>query len=101
MTTSSLFAIRYSLFAPSWLFAIRYSLFAAATLAASSAVALDCAPYCDFTHDYGPYDLTWARPGLYAYPVCGPNGNCAPYAVHTYPRYRGVRITVRPRNRNR
>jgi len=64
------------------LFAIRYSLFAVATLAASSAVALDCAPYCDFTHDYGPYDLTWARPGLYAFPVCGPSGNCAPYAVH-------------------
>jgi hypothetical protein len=93
MKTSSLFAIRYSLFA--------VATAAVATLAASSAIALDCAPYCDFTHDYGPYDLTWARPGLYAYPVCGPNGNCAPYAVHTYPRYRGVRITVRPRNRNR
>jgi hypothetical protein len=75
---------------------------AAATIAvlalagACPAAAQDCAPYCDFTHDYGPYDLTWSRPGLYAYPVCGPSGDCSPYAVYTYPR-RGVRILVRPR----
>jgi hypothetical protein len=81
------------------LFAIRYSLFAVVTLAASSAVAVDCSPYCDFTHDYGPYDLTWVRPGLYAFPVCGPSGDCAPHAVYVYPRYRGVRITVRRHRR--
>ena len=69
-------------------------------LSLPAAAQVDCAPYCDFTHDYGPYDLTWARPGLYAFPVCGPNGNCAPYAVHTYPRYRGVRITVRRHRRS-
>lgn len=66
---------------------------------ATPAAAVECAPYCDFTHDYGPYDLTWVRPGLYAYPVCGPSGNCSPYAVYSYPRHRGVRITVR-RHRN-
>jgi hypothetical protein len=58
-----------------------------------------CAPYCDFTHDYGPYDLTYIRPGLYAYPRCAPSGECSPYPVYSYPRYRGVHITVRPRKR--
>jgi hypothetical protein len=81
------------------LFAIRYSLFAAFLLAgASTAGAVECAPYCDFTHDYGPYDLTYKRPGLYAFPRCGPSGDCSPRAVYSYPR-RGVRITVRPRRR--
>jgi hypothetical protein len=60
---------------------------------------VECSPYCDYTHDYGPYDLTWIRPGLYAFPVCGPSGDCAPHAVHTYPRYRSVRITVRRHRR--
>jgi hypothetical protein len=63
----------------------------------SSAVrAEDCYPHCDYFHDYGPYDLTYIRPGLYAYPVCGPSGDCAPYVVYTYSRYR-KRILVRPR----
>ena len=90
-------------------FAIRYSLFALAILLASPAAAIDCAPYCDFTHDYGPYDLSWKRPGRYAFPLCAPNGECAPHAAHVhspvsswpwwyYPD-RGVRITVRPRKR--
>jgi hypothetical protein len=88
------------------LFAIRYSLFAVLVLAAAPAFAIECAPYCDYTHDYGPYDLTWKRPGLYAFPVCAPNGECAPRAVRVYSPvsgwpypYRGVRITVRPRKR--
>ena len=91
------------------LFAIRYSLLAL-FLAASPAAAIECAPYCDFTHDYGPYDLTWKRPGRYAFPLCAPNGECAPRAAHVYSPvsgwpywdygpYRGVRITVRPRKR--
>ena len=66
----------------------------------SAGGAVECAPWCDFTHDYGPYDLTYKRPGLYGYPVCGPNGNCSPYTVYSYPRPRGVHITVR-RHRNR
>ena len=95
---------------PASLFAIRYSLFAFFLLVASPALAVECAPYCDYTHDYGPYDLSWKRPGLYAFPVCAPNGDCAPRAVHTrspvsgWPYWDywrpGVRITVRPR-RNR
>jgi hypothetical protein len=94
----------------SLLFAIRYSLFALAISVASPAVAIECAPYCDYTHDYGPYDLSWKRPGLYAFPLCAPNGECAPRAAHVYSPvsgwpyywpYRGVRITVRPRLRSR
>jgi len=81
-------------------------------LAVSPALAIECAPYCDFTHDYGPYDLSWKRPGRYAFPLCAPNGECAPRAAHVhspvagwpYLGYwpwpeRGVRITVRPRKR--
>jgi hypothetical protein len=91
------------------LLVIRYSLFA--LLVATPAGAIECAPYCDYTHDYGPYDLSWKRPGLYAYPVCAPNGDCAPRAVHArspvsgWPYWDywrpGVRITVRPRTRHR
>ena len=53
-----------------------------------------CAPYCDFTHFYGPYNFTWVRPGLYAYPLCGPEGSCSPYLVSSSQRFRG-RVTVR------
>jgi len=77
------------------LFAIRYSLIMFMLAGASSAGAVECTPYCDFTHDYGPYDLTYKRPGLYAFPLCAPNGDCSPRPVYSYPR--GVRITVRPR----
>ena len=98
----SLLATRYSPFS------IRCSLFAFVLVVATPAFAIDCAPYCDFTHNYGPYDLSWKQPGRYAFPVCGPNGVCAPHAVNVhspvsgwawYWPYRGVRITVRPRTR--
>jgi hypothetical protein len=63
-------------------------------LAASPAVAeVGCAPYCDFWHYYGPYDYTYVRPGLYAYPACRADGDCSPYLV-TSRRYVG-RVTVR------
>ena len=91
------------------LFATRYLLFALFLVAAAPALAIECAPYCDYTHDYGPYDLSWKRPGRYAFPVCAPNGECAPRAAHVYSPVsgwpwwgypdRGVRITVRPRKR--
>jgi hypothetical protein len=55
---------------------------------------IGCAPYCDFTHYYGPQDFTYVRPGLYAYPRCGPSGDCSPYLVSSWQRFRG-RITVR------
>jgi hypothetical protein len=64
-------------------------------LAAGPAAAeIGCAPYCDFTHYYGPHDFTYVRPGLYLYPRCGPSGYCSPYLVSSSARRYG-RITVR------
>jgi hypothetical protein len=54
----------------------------ASALGAGSVAAAECYPHCDYNHYYGPYDLSYVRPGLYAYPVCGPHGNCAPYLVY-------------------
>jgi hypothetical protein len=67
----------------------------------------DCAPYCDFTHYYGPQDFTWTlpggygprhdiyvRPGLFLHPYCGPSGFCSPYLLSSSQRFRG-RVTVR------
>ena len=47
-----------------------------------TAAAFECYPHCDYNHRYGPYDLTYVRPGLFAYPVCGPRGDCAPRSVY-------------------
>jgi hypothetical protein len=62
------------------------------------AFAYDCAPHCDYVHDYGPVDLSWVSPGLFGYPVCDREGNCSPHLV--YRRFGqpwpGVAITVRP-----
>lgn len=62
------------------------------------AFAYDCAPHCDYVHDYGPYDFSWVSPGLVGYPVCDREGNCSPNLVyrrfgHLRP---GIRIRVRP-----
>ncbi len=62
--------------------------------AGPAAAEVGCAPYCDFTHYYGPYDFTYVRPGLYLYPRCGPSGSCLPYMISSGQRYRG-RVTVR------
>lgn len=43
-----------------------------------AAARVDCSPYCDFVHDYGPADMSWQRPGLTCYPRCDARGNCAP-----------------------
>jgi len=48
------------------------------------ASATECAPHCDRSHDYGPYDFTYVRPGLYGYPVCDSNGNCSPHLIYRY-----------------
>jgi hypothetical protein len=48
----------------------------------ATASAAECSPHCDYNHYYGPYDFSYIRPGLYAYPVCGLRGNCAPYLVY-------------------
>jgi len=63
-----------------------------------AAAEVGCAPNCDFYHYYGPSDLTWVRPGLYAYPRCDPSGSCSPYPVYSWQRYRG-RVTVRSLSR--
>jgi hypothetical protein len=68
-----------------------------------AAFAYDCAPYCDYVHDYGPYDLSWVAPGLVGYPVCDRQGNCSPHLVYRrFGRTRlGITITVRPTYRTR
>lgn len=71
--------------------------------ASGVAFAYDCAPHCDYVHDYGPYDLSWVAPGLVGYPVCDRQGNCSPHLV--YRRFGrpwpGITITVRPTYRAR
>ncbi len=59
-----------------------------------AAADVSCAPNCDFFHYYGPYDFTYIRPGLYAYPRCGPDGSCSPHLVYSLPPFRG-HVTVR------
>ena len=60
----------------------------------AASAEVDCAPYCDFTHDYGPQDFTYVRPGLFLYLRCGPSGYCSPYLLSSWQRFRG-RVTVR------
>jgi hypothetical protein len=60
----------------------------------TASAEVDCAPYCDFIHDYGPQDFTYVRPGLYLYPRCGPSGYCSPYLLSSTQRFRG-RVTIR------
>ncbi len=45
---------------------------------AGTVLAAECFPYCDYNHNYGPYDFTYVKPGLYGYPTCGPRGYCLP-----------------------
>jgi hypothetical protein len=54
-----------------------------------------CYPNCDYTHYYGPFDFTYIRPGLFAWPHCGPQGDCSPHLAYTtgIVRHRG-RVTV-------
>ncbi len=59
--------------------------------------AMDCNPYCDFVHYYGPHDFSYIRPGLFLYPRCGPSGECSPLLISAYPRRPIGRIIVRSR----
>jgi hypothetical protein len=45
---------------------------------AGTVLAAECFPYCDYNHNYGPYDFTYVKPGLWGYATCGPRGNCLP-----------------------
>ena len=47
-------------------------------VSAGTVLAAECFPYCDYNHNYGPYDFTYVKPGLYGYPTCGPRGYCLP-----------------------
>jgi len=58
-----------------------------------AAAEVGCAPNCDFTHYYGPYDYTWVRPGLFVFALCGPSGYCSPHLIRSS-RYRGT-VTIR------
>jgi hypothetical protein len=60
----------------------------------STALAGECFPHCDYNHYYGPYDFSYKRPGLYAYPVCGPRGNCTPHLVFGVSGYPSGNIVV-------
>jgi hypothetical protein len=46
-------------------------------------LAAECFPYCDYNHNYGPYDFTYVKPGLWGYPTCGPRGNCLPRLTYS------------------
>ena len=50
---------------------------------AGGALAVECFPYCDYVHNYGPYDFTYVRPGLYGYPLCNVRGECLPNLVYS------------------
>ena len=63
---------------------------------AGTALAVECYPHCDYVHDYGPYDFTYVRPGLYGYPLCNLRGECLPNLVYsTSGRARRGNIEVR------
>ncbi len=77
------------------------ALFGVIAFASSPAGAVECYRHCDYTHDYGPYDFTYVRPGLFGFPLCGPNGECAPYLVYSRARYGRIIIRPRPARRPR
>jgi hypothetical protein len=66
---------------PTRLVAALSALFLAGTGAAVA--QQQCFPHCDYNHYYGPYDFTYAQPGLFGYPRCGPQGDCAPHLAYT------------------
>jgi hypothetical protein len=80
-------------------FPLAFAVVLATGVLAASAAFAQCDPYCDYTHDYGPYDFTWARPGLYGYARCGRGGECSPYLAYSYSGYPRGRITIRSRSR--
>jgi hypothetical protein len=80
-----------------WVIALVGSL--VGSMSPGAASAQDCFPHCDYTHDYGPYDFTYIRPGLYGYAFCARSGECAPYLAYSYSGYPRGRITIRTRVR--
>ena len=78
-------------------------LFAFVFFGCAARAEVECYPHCDYWHDYGPYDFTYKRPGLFGYPICDVRGNCAPYLRYTYQRgyapRKSITIRVRPSTR--
>jgi len=75
----------------------------------SARAEYDCNPYCDFVHYYGLLDFSYVRspgpvafsyagPGFFLYPRCGPSGTCSPYLISSYPRRPIGRVIVRSRS---
>jgi hypothetical protein len=81
------------------------TVFASLTFTSAARAQVECYPHCDYWHDYGPYDFTYKRPGLFGYPVCDWRGNCAPYLRYTYQRgyapHKSVTIRLRPQPERR
>ena len=77
-------------------FAFTFAILSSVLLGSGMAWATDCSPYCDYVHDYGPYDFSWVRPGLTGYPVCDSQGNCAPHLIYVHPGRRHGQINIRP-----
>ena len=71
----------------------------ASILLIAVARAEECAPRCDYTHDYGPFDFTYLRPGAYGYAICAWDGDCSPRLVYSDSGWRRGRITIRSRFR--
>ncbi|HSV22504.1 MAG TPA: hypothetical protein VLJ17_05680 [Xanthobacteraceae bacterium] len=61
----------------------------------TSVPAAECYPHCDYAHYYGPFDFTYVKPRLFAYPRCDLMGNCAPQMVYSTSGFRRGTITVR------
>jgi hypothetical protein len=64
------------------------------------AAAEECAPYCDYRHDYGPFKFTYVQPGSYGYAICASDGDCSPRLVYSASGFRRGRITIQPRLRH-
>ncbi len=61
-------------------------LFSLSFVGSTTVWANDCYPHCDWNHDFGPYDFTYKRSDLFAYPIYGPRQECSPYLRYVYQR---------------
>jgi hypothetical protein len=84
---------------PKWRTAAIVASAAFLSVASAGAIAAECTPHCDYIQDYGPYDYTYVRPGLFGYAICDWWGNCSPYRVYAYSGRRTGRITIRSLSR--
>ena len=71
-----------------------------ATFISAQAVAGDCSPHCAWYHDYGPYNFSYIRPGLFGFPICDRHGDCSPYLVYVLNGHKIGSITIRSTSRH-